>query len=225
MLVPVLQLPPPISQVLVSVLQYWSEVLVLSNSYPHFITSTGPCPKITSPISQVLAGSTVTSTISQELDPVLKLPPLYHKYQSLSYRYLPCITRTGHCPTAKPTISLVLYPNLPVPPLYHKHCPCPTDTSPLSQALVPVLQIPPLYHKLWSLSYKYLPFITSSGPCPTDTSPLSQALVPVLQIPPLYHKLWSLSYRYLPYITSSGPCPTETSPLSQVLVVVLPLLP
>ena len=108
----VLQLPPPPIYH-----KYWS----LSNSYLHFITSTGPCPKIIFPISQVLACSTVTSTISQELDPVLKLPPLYHKYQSLSYRYLPIITSSG---------------------------PCPTDTSPLSQALVPVLQIPPLYHKL-----------------------------------------------------------------------------
>ena len=177
----------------------------------------------------------MTPPLSQALVPVLQIPPLYHKYWSLSYRYLPCITRTGHCPTAKPTISLVLYHFLPVPPLYHKHCPCPTDTSPLSQALVPVLQIPPLYHKLWSLSYRYLPFITSSGPCPTDTSTLSQALVPVLQIPPpisqvlvpvlqeppLYHKYWSSSYRYCPNSTITGPCPIGTSPISQVLAPVL----
>ena len=124
-----------------------------------------------------------------------------------------------------PTISLVLYPFLPVPPLYHKHCPCPTDTSPISQALAPVLQIPPLHHMLWALSYRYLPFITSSGLCPTDTSPLSQVLVPVLQKPPLHHKLWPLSYRYLPFISSTGHYPTVTALIAQLLVLALSVHP
>ena len=122
----------------------------------------------------------------------------------MSYRYLPCITSTGHFPTAKATISLVLYPYLPVHPLYHK-----------------VLQRPTLYHKTWTLSYWYIPYITrtcptdktlsysylshitSTGPCPTVTALISQLLVLALPVHPLYHEYWTLSYSYLSYITST----------------------
>ena len=117
-------------------------------------------------------------------------------------------------------------------------------TPTISQVLVPVLQLPPLYHKYLSLSYSYLPFITSTGPCPTVTPIISQVVVSLLQLPPLYHRYWSLSnscppisqvvdpvlllpplyhkylslsYSYLPYITCIGLCSTVTSTLSQVL--------
>ena len=74
----------------------------------------------------------------------------------------------------------------------------------------------------WSLSYRFIPYITSigpfptvtfhyitsTGPCPTDTSPLSQVLVPVLTAHPLN--------------PTTDPCPTDTPPMSQVLVPILP---
>ena len=74
----------------------------------------------------------------------------------------------------------------------------------------------------WSLSYRFIPYITSigpfhtvtfhyitsTGPCPTGISPLSQVLVPVLTAHPLN--------------PTTDPCPTDTPPMSQVLVPILP---
>ena len=157
---------------------YWT----MSYSYLLYITSTGPCPTVTSPISKVMDLSYsyhpyITSTgpcrkgaspISQVLDPVLQLQPLYkknqdhdlpvhslyHKYWTMPYRYNPHIISNG---------------------------PCPTVTSSISQVLVPVLPVYPLYHKYWTLSHLYFHFITSTGRCPTGTSPKSQVLASVPQ--------------------------------------------
>ena len=84
--------------------------------------------------------------------------------------------------------------------------------------MVPVLPVHPICHKYWSLSYRFIPYITSigpfptvtfhyitsTGPCPTGTSPLSQVLVPVLTAHPLN--------------PTTDPCPTDTPPMSQVQV-------
>ena len=153
----------------------------------------------------VLCAGESNEGVVQLLDPDLQLPPLNHKYWSLSYSYPPpyhkywslsngylhYITKTGPCHKITSPISEVMVPVQQLPPLYH------------------VLKLPPLYHKYWSLSNSYLHHITSTGPCPKITSPLSQVLVPVQQLPPLYiyHKYWNLSYSYLPYITSNGPLP------------------
>ena len=115
-----------------------------------FSVYTGPCPRVTSPISQVLV-------------PVLELPPLYHKYWSLSNSYLHYITSSGPCPRVTSTISQVMVPVLELPPLYYKSTgPCPTVDSPISHVLVPVLQLPPIYHMHWSLPNSYFHYITSS---------------------------------------------------------------
>ena len=153
----VLRRPPtPISKLLFEPYllhyMYWS----LANSYLLYITSSGPCPTVTSPISHVLNPAlpiypyitstgpypTVASTISQKMDPFLQLPSPYHKYLFLVDRFISYITNTGTCHTV---------------------------TSPISQVLVPILQVHPLYHKYCSLSYSFLPHITSTGPRPTGT--------------------------------------------------------
>ena len=139
----------------------------------------------------------VKFTIFKVLVPVLSVHPSYHKYWSLLYRYLPytpsstinslsyitstgpCIKSACPCTTASSTISQVLVlapvipltsltsqslvPFLPVHPLYH-------HISPKLILLVPVIPVHPLRHKHWSLSYRYIPYITSTGPCPTITS-------------------------------------------------------
>ena len=88
--------------------------------------------------------------------------------------------------------------------------------------MVPVLPVHPICHMYWSLSYRFIPYITSigpfptvafhyitsTGPCPTGTSPFSQVLVPVLTAHPLN--------------PTTDPCPTDTPPMSQVLVPILP---
>ena len=76
----------------------------------------------------------------------------------------------------------------------------------------------------WSLSYRFIPYITSigpfpavtvpyitsTGPCLTGTSPI-QVLVPVLTAHPLNQ--------------TTGPYPTDISPMSHELVPVLPVHP
>ena len=166
--------------------KYWT----LTYRYIPYITNTGPCPTGTSPKSQVLDCPAVTSPTSQVLVSILPVHPLYHKYSSLLYSYLICITSTGHCPTA------VHY--------FHSAVPLPSGTSPTSQVLIPVPQKPPIYHKNWTLSYWYILYITSTGPYPTVTALISQLLVLVLPVYPLYHKYWTLSYSYLSYITSTA---------------------
>ena len=137
----------------------------------------------------------VKFTIFKVLVPVLSVHPSYHKYWSLLYRYLPYtlfLPLTPYpilqvlvpvskalcpCTTASSTISHVLapvlaltsltsqslVPFLPVHPLYHR-------ISPKLILLVPVIPVHPLRHKHWSLSYRYIPYITSTGPCPTIIS-------------------------------------------------------
>ena len=185
---------------------------------------------------QVLCKGESNEGVGQVLDPVLQLPLLYHKSWSLSKSYLHHITSSGPCPTVTSPIT--------------NTGPCPTVTSHISHVLVSAQQLPPLYHKYWTLSFSYLPCITSSilqvlntsiyhkylslvdrfipyitntGTCHTVTSPISQVLAPILQVHPLYHKYCSLSYSYLTYITSTGFCPTVSSPISQVLVLTLPV--
>ena len=117
-------------------------------------------------------------------------------------------------------MSQVLVPILPVHPLYHSTGHRHIDTNPISQTLVPAIAVHLLYHKSWSLSYRYfllnpalqiypqnhaylslsfryIPNITSTGPCSTGTSPIPQ--------------YWTMSYRCIPYISNTGLCPTSTS--------------
>ena len=101
---------------------------------------------------QVLcAGKSNEGVVQVLLDPVpvLQLPPLNHKYWSLSYsypllyhKYWSLSYSTGHkywsCPTVTPTLSPALVPVLKLPLLYHKY--------------LPAQQLPPPYHKNWTLS-------------------------------------------------------------------------
>ena len=112
--------------------------LYLSYCYVLYIKSTGACPTVTYPISQVR-------------DPILPMIPLYLKYWTLPYRYIPCITSTGLLSSSAPTST------------------------------GPFLQLPPQYHIYWTLSDRFNPFITRSGHCPTGTSPIAEILEPVLR--------------------------------------------
>ena len=130
---------------------------------------------------------------------------------TLCYCYIHYVTSTGPYPTGTSSISQYLTPSYRYKPYITNTCRRHSGTSPISQELVPVLsvlptgpsppRIYPLYHTYWSLSFRYIPSITSTGPCSTGTS----------QIP----QYWTLSYRYIPYISNTGLCPTSTSRLSQ----------
>ena len=129
--------------------------------------------------------------------------PLYHKYWSLSYRYIlyitvldglpywyiPYIKNTGSRHSGTSSFSQELVPVLPV---------LPTGPCPISPVLVPVLQVHPLYH--------------STGPCPTGTSPVSQTLVSVLPVHPVYHSTCPVLPVHSLYY-STGPCHTGTFPI------------
>ena len=124
-----------------------------------------------------------------------------------------------------PPLSQVLVHVLPVYPLNQRTGHCHAGTSRRCQVLIPAQSLHPLYHKYWSLSYRYITYITNTGSYPTGLSPKSTALVPacryipyititdpcntvlsklnvhsVLLLYPLCHKYWSLSYRYILYI-------------------------
>ena len=170
----------------------------------HYITSTGPCPTGTSPLSQVLVPvltahplnpttdpcPTDTPPMSQVLFPILPFSTLFHKYWLLSYRYIPYITILAPVLTAHPLNTKLLAPVLPI----HSTCTCLylIVTSSLSQVLVHVLPVYPL-----NLSCRYIPYMSSTDPCPIVTSTISQVLVPVLPEYHLYHKYWILPYRYI----------------------------
>ena len=124
-----------------------------------YITSTGPCPTGTSPLSQVLVPvltahplnpttdpcPTDTPPMSQVLVPILPFSALFHKYWLLSYRYIPYITILAPVLTAHPLNTKLLAPVLP------------TDTFYMSHVLASILSLHPLYHKYWSMSYQYIP--------------------------------------------------------------------
>ena len=156
--------------------------------------------------------------MSQVLDPDLPVHPLYHKYWTLPYQYIPYITNAGLCPTVTFPISQVLVPILPLHPLYRKYWS-------ISHSYLPYItstgHCPTAKPTIFLVLYPYLPYTTSTGPCLTETIPISQELDTVLPIYLLYHKYWTLSYSYLSYITRSGPCPTVTAPISQLLALVL----
>ena len=225
-------------------LKYWA----LSFSNINYTACNGICPTGTSSLSRLpdtilqeppfyKPCTTGLSRISQLLDPVLQLHPQYHKYRTLSYSYLPYITRTGPFPTITSPISQILDPDL-----YHKYWSCSTAISTLSQVLVPFRPLLPLYHKYWFLSYRYvhyitrsyryipyitstliLHYITSAGPCPIVTSTISHVMIPVSPVHPLFQEYRTLPYRYLPYITNTGPCATDICHIPQSLDPVLQL--
>ena len=159
----------------------------------YFFKSQWACP-----ISQVLV-PILTTRISQVLDPAVPVYPVYHKYWSLSYRFIPYITSTGPCSNCTSPKSKLLAPALSIHPICHmylslsyRYIPNITSTGPCPTS---ISRKP----KNWTLSYGYIPYMTSTCPCPIVTSTISQVLVPVLPVYPLYHKScdWILSYRYI----------------------------